>query len=305
MISFDGRVAVVTGAGRGIGREEALLLAQRGAKVVVNDWGRAPDGTWLDETPADELVAEIAAGGGEAVADRSDVGTVDGCNAVVERALDEWGRIDIVVNNAGSFGMVPDPGQLTEEQLGLVLGTHLLATIRVCRRAWPVLVEQGYGRIVNTSSAMMLGVDNTWDYPAAKGGILGYTRALAVTGAPSGIVANAIMPMAYTRTLHDYPREEIRAWMEATFTAREVAPAVAFLAHDDVPCTGECFAVGGGRVGRIAIVASPGWTRADGALTVEDVRDHWDAITDLSDWRLLRTSRDESVLYTGRAGPTS
>jgi NAD(P)-dependent dehydrogenase (short-subunit alcohol dehydrogenase family) len=159
------------------------------------------------------------------------------------------------------------------------------------------MVQQGYGRIVNTASAMALGVPNTWDYPAAKGGVLAYSRSLAVTGRPDGIIANVIMPMAYTRTLHDYPNEAVRSWMEANFTPEQVAPAVAFLAHEDVPCTGECFAVGAGRVARIAIVGAPGFQRVDGELTIEDVRDHWDTVTDLSDAHLLASSRDESAMY--------
>ncbi len=163
---------------------------------------------------------------------------------------------------------------------------------------------QGYGRIVNTSSATMLGVINSWDYPAAKGGVLGFTRSLAVTGEPLGIRANAIMPMAYTRPMHRYPNTEVREWMHANFPASAVAPVVAFLAHEDVPCTGECIAVGGGRAARIAIMASPGFQREDAALTVEDVRDHWDEVMDLDHAVLMRHSRDESSMYRGQAAWT-
>jgi NAD(P)-dependent dehydrogenase (short-subunit alcohol dehydrogenase family) len=296
-LRFDGRVAIVTGAGRGIGREEALLLARRGARVVVNDWGRATDGSPLREDPARAVVEEIAAAGGEAVADGSDVGTLEGCAAVVDRGLERWGRLDIVVNNAGAFGRADSPGALSEELIDMTLRTHLVSTMRVCRQVWPIFVAQRYGRIVNTSSAEVLGVPNSWDYPAAKGGVLAYTRSLAVTGTADGIRANAIMPMAFTRALHDYPDKAVRAWMEANFTPRQVAPATAFLAHEGVPCNGECFAVGAGRMARIAIVGSPGYQRPDGELTAEDVAEHWTEITDLSDWRLLATSRDESALY--------
>jgi NAD(P)-dependent dehydrogenase (short-subunit alcohol dehydrogenase family) len=301
-IRFDGRVAVVTGAGRGIGREEALLLGRRGARVVVNDWGRRPDGT--DATSAgaaEEVVALLRSEGGDAVADSSDVGTAAGAVAVVERALDEWGRIDILVNNAGAFVLADSPGELTDEGIDVTIRTHLLSTLRTCRRAWPAMVAQGYGRIVNTSSATALGVINSWDYPAAKGGVLGYTRSLPVTGASLGINANAIMPMAYTRNMHDYPNEQVRAWMEAHFRPEQVAPAVAFLAHEDVPCTGECLAVGAGRVARIVFMGSPGYQRPDGLLTVEDIRGHWDEVIDLSDAQLLQHSRDESGMYRGPA----
>jgi NAD(P)-dependent dehydrogenase (short-subunit alcohol dehydrogenase family) len=300
-LRFDGRVAVVTGAGRGIGREEALLLGARGARVVVNDWGRTGDGKATLEHVAEDLASEIRAAGGEAVADTNDVGTSEGATAVVEHALDEWGRIDILVNNAGAAIVAPSPDQLTDTGIEFTIRTHLLATIWTCRRAWPAMVAQGHGRIVNTSSATMLGVKNSWDYPAAKGGVLGFTRSLAVTAKPLGITVNAIMPMAYTRPMYGYPDIEVREWMAANFPASEIAPLVAYLAHDGAPCTGECFAVGAGRAARIVMMAAPGFQREDGPLTVEDVRDHWDEVMDVSEAVLMRHGRDESAMYRGRA----
>jgi NAD(P)-dependent dehydrogenase (short-subunit alcohol dehydrogenase family) len=300
-LRFDDRVAVVTGAGRGIGREEALLLGRRGAKVVVNDWGRTGDGRATLDHVAEEVAAEIRSAGGEAVADTNDVGTSEGATAVVEHALDEWGRIDILVNNAGAAVVAPSPGDLTDTGVEFTVRTHLFSTIWTCRRAWPVMVGQGQGRIVNTSSATMLGVKNSWDYPASKGGVLGFTRSLAVTGKPLGVTVNAIMPMAYTRPMHGYPDVEVRNWMAESFPAAQIAPLVAYLAHDDVPCTGECFAVGAGRAARVAIVAAPGYQREDGPLTVEDVRDHWDEVVDLDDAVLMRHSRDETAMYRGRS----
>ncbi len=303
-LRLDGRVAVVTGGGRGIGREEALLLAARGAKVLVNDWGRSLDGTRQEGDAATSTVSEIVGRGGEAIGDDSDVATMGGAARVVERALEAWGRIDILVNNAGTGRMYPSPGEMTDEGIDLTIRAHLLSAVWACRRAWPVMASQGYGRIVNTSSATMLGVINTWDYPAAKGGVLGFTRSLAVTGRPLGIMVNAIMPMAYTRAMHHYPNEEVRSWMESSFPPAAVAPVVAFLAHEDVPVTGECIAVGGGRAARVAIMASPGFQRADTALTAEDVRDHWDEVMDLDHAVLMRNSRDESSLYRGQAAWT-
>jgi len=300
-LRFDGRVAVVTGAGRGIGREEALLLGARGARVVVNDWGRTGDGKATLEHVAEDLASEIRAAGGEAVADTNDVGTSEGATAVVEHALDEWGRIDILVNNAGAAIVAPSPDQLTDTGIEFTIRTHLLATIWTCRRAWPAMVAQGRGRIVNTSSATMLGVKNSWDYPAAKGGVLGFTRSLAVTAKPLGITVNAIMPMAYTRPMHGYPDVEVREWIAANFPASEIAPLVAYLAHDGAPCTGECFAVGAGRAARIVMMAAPGFQREDGPLSVEDVRDHWDEVMDVSEAVLMRHGRDESAMYRGRA----
>ncbi len=303
-LRLDGRVAVVTGSGRGIGREEALLLARRGARVVVNDWSRTVDGVETTEDVAGALVEEIRAAGGEAIADRSDVGSPDGAAAAVERALATWGRIDILVNNAGAARVAPSPGDLTDDGIDLTIRTHLLATVWTCRRAWPAMVAQGYGRIVNTSSATMLGVVNSWDYPAAKGGVLGFTRSLAVTGRPRGITANALMPMAYTRPMYNYPNAEVREWMAASFPAAAVAPLVVLLAHESAPCTGECFAVGGGRVARVAIVAAPGYQDEAAALTPEAVRDHWEQVVALEDAVLMRHSRDESGMYRGAAAWT-
>ncbi len=300
-LRLDGRVAVVTGSGRGIGREEAVLLARRGARVVVNDWSRSTGGAETAEDVAGDLVAEIRAEGGEAVPDRSDVGTPGGAAAVVDLALATWGRLDILVNNAGAARTAPSPGELTDEGIDLAVRTHLLATIWTCRRAWPVMVEQGYGRIVNTSSATMLGVVNTWDYPAAKGGVLGFTRSLAVTGRPHGIRANALMPMAYTRPMHDYPNAEVREWMASSFPAAAVAPLVVVLAHERAPSTGECFAVGGGRVARVAIVAAPGYQQDAASLSPEDVLDHWAEVLDLEHAVVMRHSRDESGMYRGAA----
>jgi NAD(P)-dependent dehydrogenase (short-subunit alcohol dehydrogenase family) len=300
-VRFDGAVAVVTGAGRGIGREEALLLGARGARVVVNDWGRTGDGKATLEHVAEEVACAIRDAGGIAVADTNDVGTPEGAAAVVDHAVEEWGRLDVLVNNAGAATVAPDPASMTDAGIELTIRTHLLATIWTCRRAWPVMASQGGGRIVNTSSSTMLGVQNSWDYPAAKGGVLGLSRSLAVTGKPLGIAVNVIMPMAYTRPMHSYPNVEVREWMKASFPAAQIAPLVAYLAHDTVPCTGECFAVGAGRAARVVISAAPGYQREDGALTIEDVRDHWDTITDVSDAVLMRHGRDESAMYRGKA----
>lgn len=300
-LRFDGRVAVVTGAGRGLGRAYAELLAARGAHVVVNDIGVAVDGRPLDEDPAAEVVAAIVAAGGSAVADRHSVADEAGGAAVIDTALDAFGRIDVLVNNAGAQRLVPGPEHLTDAILDSTIRTHLYGCFHTIRRAWPLMKAQGYGRICNISSSTMLGVENSWDYPAAKGGIFGLTRSLAIVGKAHGITVNAMMPMAYTRPMHDYPNEPIRQWMQASFRADQVAPAVAFLVHESVPCTGETLTAGAGRVARVVIAVNPGFQRADGALTVEDVAEQWDAIVDESTMRVVRTSRDETALYTGDA----
>lgn len=300
-LRFDGRVAIVTGAGRGLGRAYAELLAARGAQVVVNDIGVAVNGSTLAEDPAAEVVAAITAAGGTAVADRNSVSVAGGGAAVVETAIEAFGRVDILVNNAGASDIARSPADVTDEMLDITFRSHLYGCFHTIRRAWPVMVGQGYGRICNISSSSMLGIETSWHYPAAKGGVFALTRSLAITGKAHGITVNSMMPMAYTRPMHDYPNEAIRQWMEHSFRAEQVAPAVAFLVHESVPCTGETLTAGAGRVARVMIAVNPGYQRPDGELTLEDVAAHWDRITDETDLRVVVTSRDETALYTGDA----
>ncbi|MEX0666382.1 MAG: SDR family NAD(P)-dependent oxidoreductase [Acidimicrobiia bacterium] len=206
MVDLNGRVAVVTGSGRGIGRAEATRLAAYGAKVVVNDLGVATDGSGTDETPADEVVGEIRAAGGEAVADRSDISTPEGGEAVVQRAIDEWGGLDIVVNNAG-FGRPRMVFNMATEEWDDVIRVHLRGTFAVTAPAcrwWRSEAKRqdgpGYGRIVNTSTGLlMLGGAGQSNYVAAKAGVMAFTNAIATEMAPYGVTANTIMPSAYTR----------------------------------------------------------------------------------------------------------
>jgi NAD(P)-dependent dehydrogenase (short-subunit alcohol dehydrogenase family) len=297
-LRFDDRVAVITGAGRGLGRAYAELLAARGAKVLVNDNGVTVGGSATDEDPASSTVAAIVAAGGEAEADTHSVATPEGGRAIVEHALDRWGRIDVLVNNAGAARLADGPADITDEGLELTLRTHLFGCFHTIRRAWPVMESQGYGRICNISSSTALGVENSWDYPAAKAGVLGLTRSLAVVGARHGITVNALMPMAYTRPMHDYRNEAVRDWMAQSFPVEQVAPALAFLVHESVPCNGETLTAGAGRVARVCFSVAPGF-QAPGQLTIEDVAANWDRITDASSMVVVQTSRDEIALYRG------
>ena len=275
-IRFDERVALVTGAGNGLGREHALLLAARGARVLVNDYGGDTVGRGRSEAPAEAVAREIEAAGGEAVANAGSVAeSADGA-AMVEQALDLWGRIDIVVHNAGIGGGTGPFEDIRDEHVDAVFKTHLYGAIHVLRPAWRHMKAAGYGRIVNTSSSTALGVDGSFDYPAAKAGLLGLTRSLAREGAPLGIKVNAIMPLAYTRMAAGVPNKEIRDWMSATFPAHRVAPLVAWLCHEDVPVSGDIFTVGGGRAARVTTNVYPGY-RADDDLP-ESFRDHWDEV---------------------------
>ena len=220
----------------------------RGARVLVNDLGGARDGRadgvgGAVPDSADLVAAEIVAGGGEAVANRASVADRDGASSLVEQALDTWGRVDIVVNNAGITGA----GALEDADVfARVVDTHLYGTANVLRAAWPHFTERGYGRVVNTSSGSMFGADGAADYAAAKGGIFALSRVLAVEHRNTNIKVNTIMPVAYTRMTAAIPDPTIVAWLEAWFPPEKVAPFVALLCHDSVPCTGETFVVGGG-----------------------------------------------------------
>ena len=280
-ISFDDRVAIVTGAGGGLGRAHALELARRGALVVVNDLGGAVDGSGSSQTAAQKVVDEIVAAGGEAVASYDSVATPEGGEAIVQTALDAFGRVDIVINNAGilrdkSFvNMEPD-------LLNPVVDVHLKGAFYVTRPAWKVMREQGYGRIVNTASAAgLFGNFGQSNYGAAKMGLVGLTKVLGIEGAKYDIKVNAIAPMAGTRMTTGLVGDTASAAGEVAegdrFAPSWVAPAVAFLVHQDCPVSGEVFSVGMGRVARVFVGVVPGWIAKE-MITAEDVRDNFEQI---------------------------
>jgi NAD(P)-dependent dehydrogenase (short-subunit alcohol dehydrogenase family) len=272
-IEFDGRVAVVTGAGGGLGRSHALLLASRGAKVVVNDLGGARDGTGGGSDMADAVVQEIVDAGGEAVANYDSVATWEGGHAIVGTALEAFGRVDIVVNNAGilrdtSFA------KLTEEQLDLVLKVHLYGGFHVARAAWEHLKDQGYGRIISTTSGSGLyGNFGQSNYSAAKLGLVGLTRTLAIEGAKYGIAAHAIAPVAASRMTEDVMPPQLLERLEPEY----VSPLVAYLASEACSDTGHVYSVGGGYVARVALLEGEGAT-FDAVPSPEDIAEAWTRI---------------------------
>jgi NAD(P)-dependent dehydrogenase (short-subunit alcohol dehydrogenase family) len=276
-LGFEGRVAIVTGAGGGLGREHALLLASRGAQVVDNDLGGAIDGTGASTGPAQQVVDEIEAAGGMAVADTSSVATVEGGEAMVKSALDAFGRIDIVINNAGilrdkSFA------NMTPELWDTVIAVHLTGACNVTRAAWPHLRDQNYGRVVNTTSpAGIFGNFGQANYASAKMGLVGFTRVLAQEGAKYNIKANAIAPVARTRMT-----EDILGPLVEKLAPGLVSPVVAYLASEECPVTSEIYSVGGGRVSRIFIAEGPGFFKKD--LSLEDVRDNFETIRSEADY---------------------
>jgi NAD(P)-dependent dehydrogenase (short-subunit alcohol dehydrogenase family) len=271
-LGYDGKVAVITGAGGGLGRSHALELAKRGALVVVNDLGGSVDGQGGSHTAAQQVVDEIKAAGGEAVANYDSVATAEGGKAIIQTALDTFERIDIVINNAG---ILRDAAfkNMTPELLEPVIDVHLKGAFYVTQAAWQHMRDQNYGRIVNTSSAAgIFGNFGQTNYGAAKAGLVGFTRVLAVEGAKNNIKANAIAPVAKTRMT-----EELLGAMADKLDPEFITPVVAWLAHEDVPVSGEVYSCGGGHVARIFTGVTQGWTDTE-SLTVEDIRDHFDEI---------------------------
>ena len=265
---FDGRVVVVTGAGRNLGREYALAFAERGASVVVNDLGVGisdSDGK-ADApatNPADDVVREILAVGGVAIANHDSIATADGGRSIVKAALDAFGRVDVVVNNAGQVRMAPFE-DFPEESIDALIDTQLRGTLNVSRPAWRWMKDNGGGRIVNVSSgAAFGGVPNGSVYAMAKMGVIGLTRGMASEGAPHGIHVNVVVPYAKTRPGTPFGpipwSERLGQWLDP----RLVAPLVVCLAHRDCELNGETISVGAGWAGGVHMELSEGFTDRD------------------------------------------
>jgi NAD(P)-dependent dehydrogenase (short-subunit alcohol dehydrogenase family) len=259
-LRFDGRVAVITGAGRspGLGRSYSRYLAARGARVVVNDRRRDVGADGL--SGAERVVREIVADGGEAIVDHHSVSQPDSARAVVDAALTAWGRLDILINNAGVI--IPAPfDALTEPDVVTTIEVHLMGHIWMSRAAWPSMVAQGYGRILNTSSGVMLGLGQQVVYGAAKGGIFSLTRGLAVEGHRHGILVNSISPSAGMAGARDLSEPGDR-WMEDVFMADYspdlVAPVAAYLVHDSCQQTAQWISSAGGRTAAGFFSRTPG-----------------------------------------------
>jgi NAD(P)-dependent dehydrogenase (short-subunit alcohol dehydrogenase family) len=285
-LGFDGKVAIITGAGGGLGRSHALDLARRGALVVVNDLGGSVDGTGSGTTAAQAVVDEITAAGGDAVANYDSVATPEGGRAIVQTALDRFGQVDILINNAGilrdaSFkNMGPD-------NVNPVLDVHLRGAFHVSQPAWEHMRAQSYGRIVNTSSgAGLFGNFGQTNYGAAKLGLVGLTRVLAVEGAKNNIKVNAIAPVAKTRMT-----EDLLGPIADKLLPESVTPLVVFLAHEDCPVTGEIYTLGGGRVARVFLGVTKGIV--DPKLTAEAVRDRFAEIRDEEGYEVPASMNDE------------
>jgi NAD(P)-dependent dehydrogenase (short-subunit alcohol dehydrogenase family) len=295
-IRFDGRAAIVTGAGGGLGRSHALMLATRGAKILVNDLGVDERGEGESRSMADAVVDEIRAAGGEAVANYDSVDTWAGGEAIVRAAEDAFGRVDILINNAGILRDRTIP-KMTEEEYRRVIDVHLNGGFFVTRAAFPIMREQGYGRIIFTSSgAGLWGNFGQANYSSAKLGVCGLMHVVKIEGAKRGIKANAIAPIAASRLLGTIMTER----MMRSLDTRYVSLLVCYLASEACHWTGGIFAVGAGHYARAAMVEGPGVNLGEAAdLTIETIRDRFDEICDLKGATEFFNSRDHIPKMAG------
>jgi NAD(P)-dependent dehydrogenase (short-subunit alcohol dehydrogenase family) len=294
-IRFDNRVAIVTGAGNGLGRAHALLLASRGAKVVVNDPGGAVDGKGGGHAAADKVVDEIKAAGGHAVASYDSVAEARSAANIVRTAVDSFGTVDIVVNNAG---VLRDKTfhNMTVEDFDFVVKVHFLGTAYVTHAAWPILRNKAYGRVVVTSSnSGIYGNFGQSNYGGAKLAVVGFMNALRLEGQKYNIFINALAPVAGTRMTESLMTPEMLEKIKPEF----VSPMVAYLCSEQCQRTGEIWSAGAGYFARIEYREAPGVRIEGRAPTVEDVMENIDKIADLSTSKAYRTSTEEVQAVVG------
>ncbi len=297
-ISFQDRVAIVTGAGGGLGKTYALEFARRGAMVVVNDLGGAMDGTGSGATPAEEVVKEITEAGGTAVANYDSVATPEGGEAIVKTAIDNFGKVDIVINNAG---ILRDKSfvKLSPEELEIVLDVHLKGAFFVSQPAFRVMKENNYGRFVFTASAAgIFGNFGQTNYGAAKMGLVGLSNVLAVEGAKNNIKSNVIAPIARTRLT-----EELLGPIAESLDPECVTPLVTYLASEACEESHEVYSVGGGRFARIFVGLAPGKTFGQGAKpSAEEIRDAMGEINNEEGYIVPKSIADEMRIIGSSLG---
>ncbi len=291
-IRFDGKVAIVTGAGGGLGRQHALELARRGAKVVINDLGGSVDGSGGGSEAAHKVVDEIKAAGGEAIANGSSVTDDAGVALMVKQAMDAWGRIDILVANAG---VLRDKtfSKMELADFEFVLGVHLLGTVKPAKAVWEIMREQNYGRIVvTTSSSGLYGNFGQSNYGAAKLGIVGFMNTLKLEGQKNNIHVNAIAPVAATRMTENLMPPAVLERLKPEF----VTPGVVFLCSEDAP-TGAILTAGAGAFAVARIVETEGVYLGEGGLSVEEVRDNWEKIASPESQQPYQTGGEQTAKF--------
>ena len=297
---FDGRVAIVTGGGRGMGRCHALLLAELGAAVVVNDLGGSRAGDGSSQAPAQEVVAEIEAAGGRAIADFSDISSYSAVERMVETTIEQFGRLDIVISNAG----ISDPHvpilEMTPERYDKLVKVHQYGTFNISRCAWSHLMESDAGRIVMTTSNAIFGVPEDIHYAAAKLAIVGMAKSLAVDGQPHGINVNVVSPGGFTRLIDEpLPDGEMKDTVKRLSPPDKVSWTYAWLAHESCDVTGEVFGAVGGKTTRIFLGQTLGYM----ATSQDDLRAHsHDVIDEEGYWVPEGTRADSSYWLTTLAG---
>ena len=297
MISFDGQVVIVTGAGAGLGRSHALQFAERGAKVVVNDYGGAADGTGSASGPAEAVAQEIREAGGEAIANGADVADFAQVEAMAAQAMEAWGRIDVMVANAGilrdkSFA------KMEMEDFLKVLNVHLVGSANCARAVWPIMRDQNYGRIVlTTSSSGMYGNFGQANYGAAKTGMIGLMNVLQIEGEKYGITVNTLSPTAVTRMTEELfsgPAKDL-------LTPESISPGVLFLASKEGPKR-TILCAGGGCFARTYLHETEGVILTGDALSPEGVAAEFDTISSMEGAQALQGAFEQTAKYAAKAG---
>lgn len=280
-LRFDGRTAVVTGAGGNpsLGRSYALLLAERGANVVVNDIGSTEAPGYTGTASAQKVVDEIRRSGGNAVADENSIATEAGASALIQTAIEAYGRVDVLVNNAG-ISIAAAFDEMTPRDIQQHIDINLMGTIWTCRAAWPLMKANGYGRIVNTSSGAFAGAPLLVAYSASKGGVFSFTRSLASEGDSFGIRVNNLNPGAFTRMVAAQQDESSPMYQlaQSNLPPELVAPVAAFLSHESCPANGDTINGVGGLVNRVYLAETGGFTA--NPLTIEAVAERWAQVID-------------------------